>query len=117
MTDIGGWNSAREFDVQAQGITLRLRIPTALQMRRIVAANAGLDNAAAMIEEPLLKECLIGWSGVPASIVGGDGDLPYNPRLVEAVLDRYTEAADRAFSDLIDRFSQRRAQFEAAEKN
>lgn len=112
---IGGWIAAREFDVQAQGITLRLRLPTVLQMRRIVAAS---DATAAALQEPLLAVCVVGWSGVPSSVIGDDGDeLAFSSGALEAVLDRYTQAADKAFAELVDRYGKRRDEFEAAEKN
>ncbi len=117
MLDIGGWQKAREFEVEAQGITLRLRVPTALQMRRIVSAHVGESQAAALVQEPLLLASIVGWSGVPGSVIGQDGDLPFDPKAIEAVLDRYTEAADRAYAAVIERFADRRQQFEAAEKN
>lgn len=115
------WNAAREFDVQAQGITLRLRIPTELQMRRIAAqVRAGSERAFRVaLQEPLLGECVVGWNGVPAGLLGGPGEslLPFSREAIEAVLDRYGKAADSAYTELLARYSDRREAFEAAEKN
>jgi len=115
--------AAREFEVQAQGVTLRLRLPTVLQLRRLVNANAPASvasrDALSHVQEPLLRECLCGWRGVPADAVapGAEGELPFDARLAEAVLDRYPQAADAAFRELIERYGERRERFEAAEKN
>lgn len=107
--------AAREFEVAAQGITLRLRLPTALAMRRLV----GPDSETWQVQERVLAASTIGWRGVPAADVvpGQAGDLPFDPRLVPAVLDRYAQAADTAWHELICRFAERRDAFEAAEKN
>lgn len=107
--------AAREFEVQA-GITLRLRLPTRLAMRRLVA-EAGDSFASA--QEPILLEAVIGWSGVPAGqiIPGREGDLQFSPRLIAHVLDRYPEAADEAFLRVIERFRERSAAAESAAGN
>lgn len=108
--------SAREFSVDSSGITLRMRLPTQLHMRRLVG-QAGNEIAAA--QESILQAAIIGWSGVKSSSVvpGTDGDLSFDSGLVNHVLDAFPDAADAAFMAVIDRYAKRRAQAEAAAGN
>jgi hypothetical protein len=106
--------AARETSVTA-GITLRLRVPTRLQMQRIVS-KAG-DFIAA--QEPILLASIMGWSGVNASAIvpDMDGELPFSIDLITHVLDAYPTAADAAYNKVIDEFAKRREKTEAASKN
>jgi hypothetical protein len=106
--------AAREISVTA-GITLRLRVPTRLQMQRIVS-KAG-DSVSS--QEPILQASIIGWSGVNASAIvpDMDGELPFSIDLITHVLDAYPVAADAAYVQVLEAFAKRLEKAETASKN
>jgi len=108
-------DAAREFEQVHDGIALRLRIPTRLAMRRLVA-GAGSPAAA---QEPVLQAAVVGWSHVPSReiVPGTEGDLPFSPALVPHVLDRYPVLADNAFLALMESFAKRQDTAETAAGN
>jgi hypothetical protein len=110
-------NAAREFDVSSPRITLRLRLPTRLQMQRIVARTEEKDVVSA--QEQLLCASIIGWSGVAAEKVvpNAEGQLAFDPDLIAHVLDAFPDEADAAFLAIVQRYAERRAAAETAAKN
>ena len=108
-------DAAREFTVTA-GVTLRLRLPTRLQMQRLVARSG---NEIAAAQEEILQAAVVGWSGINAAAIIPDteGELAFDPALVPHVLDAYPAASDTAFVQLIERYAKRREQAEAAAGN
>jgi hypothetical protein len=107
--------AAREFSVTA-GVTLRLRLPTRLQMQRIVSRSGGEIAAA---QEDVLLASVIGWSGINAAAIVPDaaGELAFDKALIPHVLDAYPAVSDAAFVDLISRYAKRREDAEVAAGN
>lgn len=107
--------AVREFEVTDR-VTLRLRLPTRLQMQRLVARSG---NELAAAQEEILQAVVVGWSGIKAADVVPDteGELAFDRSMVPYVLDAFPAAADSAFMQLIERYASRRASVEAAAGN
>lgn len=121
--------AADEFEVTDNGITLRLRDPTEIQIRAAAAAaTPGLvaeqaTRLAVMVanmQPQIVRGALIGWSGVKASHLlsgGSDDPVPFDKRFVDRVLSRWTDLYDKAYQEIQARYDRRRAAIEEEEKN
>lgn len=115
------WEAARSIKVEhdsAPGVSLALRIPTPLELRR-VAAYCGVELADLEIaQERLLIQQLTGWCGIDGAALGlAAGALPFSADLAPAVFERWPELADRAYVDCMRGAVERRQRFQADRKN
>jgi hypothetical protein len=109
---------AREFEFTRDGITLTLRVPTDFDVRRAAQAAGGSAEWTAL-QAPLLKGCVVGWSGIPVSLLASaeEGPMPFAPDLVELVLAELMDLADAAYIELIRRYNERIDAREQSRKN
>lgn len=106
-------DKAREFTVNGGEACFYLRLPTELQMRRLirkVGINADGIPDSIELQAAIVPASLVGWK-VPAKLISDqfpDMDLPFDPELIEHVFDRYPQDYDRIFTELIQRYGQRK---------
>lgn len=118
---------AREFQIEHGQCTYTLRTPTRQEVRAAVRAErldvseAGASMlAVSLLQDALVRRCLVGWTGVRASHVAPVADsapLPWSPEAVDLWADANPDAADALGLKLLARINERRDRLEADAKN
>jgi hypothetical protein len=108
--------AAREFDFPvpdvAPGCVLRLRALTALELQ--------ITAAAAQHDFEIVLASVVGWSGLPESVLitsGSSDPVGYTPELARAWLGDRSDLWPLLFKAVGDRMTAARAQQEALAKN
>lgn len=116
-------DAARQFVVEVGGISLTLRLPTETAMRAAVAQLPPRGDQAASVADLqpiLLRQCTVGWAGVrPCDLLPGapETPLPFDAELLDDVFDRWPDAYDAAYQQLMRLYGERLARIEAERKN
>lgn len=115
---------AREYEHEHLKCTFRLRIPTRQEVRAAVR-NERLETAdggivLALLQHALLRNAIVGWTGVRSCHVAPVEDqtpLPWSVGAVELWIDSNPDAADILGSGLLSRLNQRTDRLDAEAKN
>ena len=117
---------ARECDIEAGGITFRVRLPLPAQWRQMVRSctpSGGETDWHAVIERSALAS-VIGWKGVLQKHF--DADMPleegslgvaFDAGLVAMLLESNVDVLDTLASRLLDEYTAREKRRTEAEKN